>query len=298
MDRLAAMEAFVRVIDTGSFSAAAKQLSVGQSALSKMIAQLEERLCARLLLRSTHGLAPTEAGRSFYECAKRLVREAENAELAAHDAATALSGRLRICAAVSFARAHVIPHLPRFLAEHPALNLDMVFDDRHIDLVEAGIDLGLRVGSLSNSTLITRKLGQCQRRVIGTSTYFKAAGMPRIPLDLQKHQVIIHDQPVGGSVWTFRQGAVEATIRVSGRIRTNTASAIRQCVLADLGVAIVSEWMFGAELGAEKVKSVLRDWSLPPVEVWAIFPMGRQASAKARAFVSFIAKQMSDAGAC
>jgi DNA-binding transcriptional LysR family regulator len=181
MDRLAAMDAFVRVVDAGSFSGAAKQLRVGQSAVSKAIAQLEGRLRVRLLLRSTRGLAPTEAGWTFYERAKRSVEDADEAEFGARGAATTLSGRLRFHATVAFGRLKVIPCLPVFLAQHPALDVDIVLDDRSNDLVEAGIDIGLRVGQLVNSTLTTREIGQCQRRVIGTPSYFKAAGEPRTP---------------------------------------------------------------------------------------------------------------------
>jgi len=292
MDRFAAMDAFIRVVDAGSFSGAAKQLRMGQSAVSKAIVQLEERLSVRLLLRSTRGLKPTEAGRNFYERAKRCIEEADGAELAARGAAATLSGRLRVQATVAFGRLHVIPPLPAFLAQHPALDVDIVLDDRNIDLVEFGIDIGLRVGQLSNSTPAARKIAQCQRRVIGTASYFKAAGVPRIPADLVRHQVIIYEQPLGGPTWTFRQGATEASVSLGGRVRLNTTVGVRKCVLADLGVAIASEWMFAPELRDKTVKAVLADWSLPPVEAWAIFPTGRQASAKARAFASFIERQM------
>ena len=146
MDRLAAMEAFVRVIEAGSFSGAAKQLRVGQPAVSKTIAQLEDRLGVRLLLRSTHGLTPTDAGRDFYERAKRSIEDVEEAEAAARGAAVSLSGLLRVNAPVTFARLHVIPRLPIFMAEHPLLDVEIVLDDRDIDLIEAGIDVALRIG--------------------------------------------------------------------------------------------------------------------------------------------------------
>ena len=292
MDRLTAMDAFVRVVDAGSFSGAAKQLRMGQSAVSKAIVQLEERLNVRLLLRTTRGLMPTEAGRNFYERAKRCIEEADEAELAARGAAATLSGCLRIQATVTFARLHVIPCLPAFLAQHPALDVDLVIDDRNINLVEFGIDIGLRVGQLRNSTLTARKIAQCQRLVIGTPSYFNAAGVPRMPADLMRHQVITYEEPLGGAAWTFRQGATEAPVSVGGRVHLNTTLGVRGCVLADLGLAIASEWMFAPELREKTVKAVLADWSLPPVEAWAIFPTGRQASAKARAFASFIERQM------
>jgi len=194
---------------------------------------------------------------------------------------------------VAFGRLHVIPRLPGFLAQHPDLDVDIVLDDRNIDLVEAGVDVGLRVGQLSNSTLTARKVAQCQRRVIGTPLYFNAAGVPRIPADLVTHQVIIYEQPLGGPTWTFRQGGVEVSVTLGGRVRLKTTVGVQNCVLADLGLAVASEWMFAPELKAKTVKTVLEDWSLPPVEAWAIFPTGRQASAKARAFASFIESQLS-----
>ena len=296
MDRLAAMDAFIRVVDAGSFSGAASQLRMGQSAVSKAIAQLEERIRVRLLLRSTHGLTPTEAGRIFYERAKRSVEEAEEAEFGARGAVTTLSGRLRIHATVAFGRLCVLPRLPGFLAQHPALDVDLVIDDRNIDLVETGIDIGLRAGQLSNSTLTARKIAQCQRRVIGTPSYFNTAGVPQSPADLMAHQVIIYEQPLRGPTWSFRQGAAEVSVHLGGRVRLNSAVGVRACVLADLGLAVASEWMFAPELEAKTVKPVLTDWLLPPVEAWAIFPAGRQASAKARAFASFIETQMSIGG--
>ena len=247
----------------------------------------------RLLLRSTHGLTPTEAGRIFYERAKRSVEEAEEAEFGARGAVTTLSGRLRIHATVAFGRLHVIPLLPAFLAQHPALDVDIVLDDRNIDLVEFGIDVGLRVGQLSHSTLTARKIAQSQRGVIGTPSYFKAAGVPRIPTDLVAHQVIIYEEPLGGPTWSFRQGQREVSVSLGGRVRLNSAVGVRACVLADLGLAVASEWMFAPELKAKTVKPVLTDWSLPPVEAWAIFPTGRHANAKARAFASFIENRMS-----
>jgi DNA-binding transcriptional LysR family regulator len=296
MDRLAAMAAFVRVVDAGSFSGAAQQLRMGQSAVSKAIAQLEERLRVRLLLRTTHGLTPTEAGRNFYERAKRSIDEVDEAELAARDTAATLSGPLRIQATVAFACLHVIPCLPAFLAQHPALDIDIVLDDRNIDLVEFGFDMGLRAGQFRNSSLTARKIGQCQRRVIGTPSYFNAAGVPRTPADLVAHQVIIYEQPLGGPKWTFQQGVAEASLSLGGRVHLSTAVGVRECVLADLGLAIASEWMFARELKAKTVKAVLVDWSLPPVEAWAIFPAGRQSGAKALAFASFVESQMSESG--
>src|ERR1700731_3308935 len=158
MDRLAAMETFVAVIDAGSFSAAARRLNVGQPAVSKLIAQLEDRLNVKLLVSSTRGLTATEAGLKYYERARRSIEEAEEAELAARGAGSGLAGKLRISAAVTFARILLMPRLPEFLARHPGLEIDAILDDRNIDLVQEGIDVALRMGRLVDSALAGRRI--------------------------------------------------------------------------------------------------------------------------------------------
>jgi len=294
MDRLAAMEAFIRVVDAGSFSGAARQLRIGQPAVSKTIAQLEDRLGVRLLLRSTHGLTPTEAGRNFYDRAKRVVEESDEAELAARGAAGTLSGRLRFCAPVTFARLHLMPRLSAFLTRHPGLDIDIVLDDRDIDLVAAGIDVALLIGRLADSAVTARLIGQCQRRVIGTPAYFALRGVPETPVDLLAQEAIIHAQRDGQQTWTFRRGTSETTVTVNGRLRVSAMEGVREGVLAGLGFAVVSEWSFAPELNSGAVISVLEEWSLPPVDLRVAFPTGRQASAKARAFASFMEAEISN----
>jgi DNA-binding transcriptional LysR family regulator len=292
MDRLSAMETFVRVIEAGSFSGAATQLRVGQPAVSKTIAQLEDRLGVRLLLRSTHGLTPTEAGRNFYERAKRSIEEVEEAELAARGAAATLSGRLRVCAAVTFARMHVVPRLPIFRAAHPALDIDIVMQDGDKDLVASGIDVALRMTPLRDLTLPARKIATCRRRVMATPTYLAEHGRPESPSELTEHQAVVYEQRLGGPTWVFRKGNVEASATMAGRLHVSAAEGVREAVLAGMGYAIASEWMFTAEIRAGSVVSVLDDWALPDVELFVVFPTGRQASAKARAFAVFMENEL------
>ena len=289
MDRLTAMETFVCVVESGSFSAAARLLNVGQPAVSKTIALLEERLSVRLLLRSTRGLMPTEAGQAFFARAKRAIEEAEEAEIAARGAGSNLSGRLRVCAAVTFARLHIVPAIGRFLEAHPDLNVDMVLDDRNVDLLEEGIDIALRMGRLEDSSMTARKIGEVPRLVVGTPAYFKRAGIPASPADLSSHQAIVYNQRGGGGAWTFRRESSEVAVVVSGRVATTAAEGIRAAVLANLGLAVVSEWMFSPELKSGEVCPVLNDWRLPPIELWAVFPGGRMVNAKTRAFLNFLA---------
>ena len=291
MDRLQAMAAFVRVVETGSFSAAARQLNVGQPAISKTIAQLEDRLQVRLLLRSTHAFKPTDAGVRFYERARLAIQEVDEAELEARGAGAGLSGRLRVSAATTFARLMVMPRLPEFLAQHPSLDIDVILDDRVIDLVTESIDIALRLGTLANSTAVARKIASGRRSVVATPSYLAHAGMPRLPADLAHHHALIYSQL--GDNWRFRQGDAEASVTVRGRLRVSAAEGIRAAVLADMGLAVTSDWMFAPELASGAVQRVLSDWTLPPIDLWAIFPTGRLASAKARAFAEFVQSVLS-----
>jgi DNA-binding transcriptional LysR family regulator len=288
MDRLATMEAFVLVVDTGSFSAAARRLNVGQPAVSKTIAQLEDRLGVKLLARTTRGLTATEAGLNFYERARRSIEEAEEAELSARTAGSSLTGRLRICAAVTFARIHIIPRLPEFLARHPELEMEVVLDDRNIDLVQEGIDVALRMGRLVDSTLTARRLASSSHAVLATPTYFARSGEPARPSDLAGHEAVIYDQRGGGSTWPFQRDGTQIAITLKGRLRVTAAEGLRAAVLANAGLAIVSEWMFAPEIADGTVKVVLKDWQLPRMDLWAVFPAGRTATAKARTFAEFV----------
>lgn len=291
MDRLAAMETFVRVVETGSFSAAARTLNLGQPAVSKTIAQMEARLGVRLLMRSTRGLSPTEAGQSFYDRARRAIEEADEAELVARGAGAGLTGRLRVCAAVTFARLHVIPRLPKFLAAHPGLTMDVMLDDRVTDLVEEGVDIALRMGSLEDSSSLTaRKVASVPHYVVGTPAYFTQSGVPATPADLTAHEAVIYTRE--GGTWRFRHGSIEVSVSVSGPLRVNAAEGVRSAVLANMGLAIVSAWMFTPELASGDVRTVLTDWSLPLLDLWAVYPTGRLPTAKARAFAAFVEAEL------
>ena len=168
----------------------------------------------------------------------------------------------------------------------------MVLDDRNVDLIEAGIDVALRMGDLVDSGLTARKIAQGRRLVLGTPAYFERAGEPLTPADLVSHQAIVYDQRGGGAVWTFQQGTANTAVTLRGRLRITAAEGIREAVLAGLGLTVSSEWMFVPELRAGTVMTVLQDWTLPPIDLWAVFPTGRQASAKARAFVAFVESRM------
>src|SRR6266481_6642956 len=294
MDRLGTMETFVRVVETGSFSAAARDLKIGQPAVSKSIAQLEDRFGVRLLLRSTRGLTPTEAGQNFYERARKIIDEARDADSAVSDAAAGLSGRLRVAAGVTIARLHIVPRLHLSLDQHPNLALDLLLSDRTGDLIQEGVDISFRAGVLSDSSVIARKVATSRRLVVGTPAFFEQSGVPETPTDLSRHAAVIYtmERAGGGDTYTFRQGASDIAVTLSGRLRVNAAEAVRAAVLSGLGYAIASEWMFAPELASGAVLAVLTDWVLPPLDFWALFPTGRMVTAKARAFANFVQAEL------
>lgn len=293
MDRYQAMATFIRVVDTGSFSAAARQLGVGQPAVSKTIAQLEARLQVSLLIRSTHGLTPTEAGQNFYERARNAIQEADEAELAAKGAGAGLSGRLRVSAATTFARLHIIPKLPLFLAQNPHLTVEIILDDRMIDLVAEGVDISLRMGTLADSTAVARRVATGGRSVLATPAYLKRAGIPQSPADLATHEAIIYSQLP--SSWSFLRDGAAVSVSVSGRLKVSAAEGVRAAVLADMGLTIASDWMFAPELEDGAVVRVLEAWSLASIDLWAVFPAGRMMTAKARQFADFVESIMKPA---
>ena len=235
---------------------------------------------------------PTEAGQHFYEHAKLSIEEADQADLAARGAGNGLSGRLRICGPVTFARLHVIPHLPNFLAEHPALEGDITLEDRRIDLIESGCDVALRMGDLADSALTVRKIAQARRLVIGTRSYFEAAGEPRTPTDLVGHRAVIHNYCGEGTLWTFRQGTIGTSVTLNGKVRISAAEGVREA--GTVGRRVRHRLGMDVRAGAGGRNRPLRAAGLGAAagRPLAVFPTGRRASAKARAFASFIEAQL------
>jgi DNA-binding transcriptional LysR family regulator len=293
VDRLRAMATFVRVVETGSFSAAARHLNIRQPAVSKGMAQLEERLGVRLLMRSTHCLTPTEAGNTFYAHACRAIEQVDEAECAARGTHAALTGSLRVSASVTFGKLHILPHLPLFLRAHPNLSIDLVLDDRVIDLIGEGVDVGLSSDPLPSSSLAASRLATSHRLVLGAPGYFERAGIPATPADLSGHAAVIYTRDPGGTdTWRFCQRDSDISVSLSDRLRVSSSEGVRVAVLGGLGLAVAPRWMFAAELAQGAVRPVLAEWSLPATSIWAVFPTGRKASAKARAFATFVATEL------
>jgi DNA-binding transcriptional LysR family regulator len=284
MDRLGAMAQFVRVVEAGSFSSAARVLGQGQPAVSKAVAQWEERLGVRLLTRTTRAVTLTDAGRVFYERAKATLDAAEEAEAAAKGAGASLSGRLRVCAPVTFARLHIMPTLPAFMAAHPGLELDLVLDDRRIDLVEEGIDIAIRAGALADSSMVATHIAEGRRQVVGSPDFWRANRAVAAPADLTALPFIAYGEAPGGLDWVFAKSGTTELLRCTSKLRVNALEGVREAVFAGIGFAILSEWSASDAVSNRLAETRLDDYRLPSVDLWAIFPAGRQPSARARIF--------------
>jgi len=293
MDRLGLMETYIRVVETGSFSSAARHLNVGQPAVSKSIAQLEKLLGVRLLIRSRGGLKPSEAGQTYYENARRTIAHAEEADSTARATNAGLTGRLRVSAGTTFTKLYLMPRLSAFLAEHPNLSIEFVLHDGKIDPVKEGMDIGLRYGPLRDCALVGRRLARTRRLVLGTPSYFHRVGIPGSPTDLLDREAVIDTRDIGEiNTWRFRKDDLETPVHMTGRLRLNASEAVRAAVLGDLGFTIASQWAFAPELASGEVCPVLTEWTLPDIELWVVFPMGRMTNAKARAFAAFVEREI------
>jgi DNA-binding transcriptional LysR family regulator len=287
MDRLHAMEIFVRVVEGGSLTAAARATGIGQPAVSKTIAALENQLGVVLLLRTARLMTPTDAGHHFYDRARRILDEADEAWGSARGEGAALSGRLRVCAPVTFARLNMVPHVGQFMDQHPDLKLDLVLDDRNVDLIAENIDVALRMGSLPDSSLTAKKIGSSSRMVVASPAYLERCGIPASPAALAYHGAITYAQPVMDDEWRFQKGTTESAIRLTSRLTVTAAEGLREAIIAGIGIGIVSHWMMQQDIDAGTVTQLLTDWQLPRIDLWAVFPSGRLTSTRARVFINW-----------
>ena len=298
MDKLQAMQTLVRVVELGSFSAAARELGSTQSAVSKQVAALEKQLGAQLLARSTRALKLTEAGERYVEQARRLVAEVAEAESELRAGEHRLQGWLRVAASATFGRMKLMPLVQSFLAAHPGVKVDLRLDDGFIDLVEQGIDVAVRIGELPDSSLVARRIGTVRRAVVARRGYFEQQGLapPRQPADLQQHDCVIFSELRTGPVWTFEAGPGAdvpagslASVRVAGRLRTNSGEAVREAVLAGMGLAYAPGWLFEPEVARGDVQVAMPHWLGRPLPMQLVSPPQRQLSGKVKAFADHLA---------
>jgi DNA-binding transcriptional LysR family regulator len=288
MDRLDAMTAFVKAAEAGSLSAAARALGLSLPSVSRQIKALEQHLGGRLLLRSTRRLALTESGRAYFERAKRILGEVDDAERALSSDPATPSGRLHVSAPALIGRLHVAPLLPQFLAQHAKVSVDLTFIDRPVDLIEEGIDLALRIGPLAPSRLVARKLGHVHLVVCAAPDYLMRRGTPQRPEDLAAHDCLVFAAVPEGADWHFQRGARKLTLRVPARLKANTLDPLVEAALGGAGLVRAPCWQVAEAIAAGRLIRVLGEHERPAAPIHALFPPGHPLPTKVRAFVDFL----------
>ena len=288
MDRLHLMRIFARTVETGSFSAVAREQGIGQPNVSRHVAALEQYLGTRLLHRSTRKLTLTPEGERYYTQARRVLDAVEEAESTARGEDKP-SGLLRVACPTILARSHILPRIRTLLDRYPAMDLDLQIGDRFIDLIEEGVDLAIRVGVLDDSPLRARRIGTSERVCVASPEYLALHGAPLLPEDLSRHNCIVYSLARSGSTWPFR--STEVTIK--GRLTVNTPDGIHRAVLDGLGIAYAPVWLFQNELIEGKVEALLLNEAGPFAPIHIVYPAKRLLPRRASAFMDFIAEEFS-----
>jgi len=291
MDRLRLMETFCRVVESGSFSAVARELNTTQSAVSKQVQALETQLGAKLLVRSTRSHSLTEAGQLYYDRCRQVLDTLEEARIEVHSAEHDIAGMLRVSAPAAFGRQHIVPRLPGFYARYPHIKIDLLLDDSFVDLVAAGVDVAFRVGELKDSRLVARRIGTAHRAALASHDYLARHGEPQHPDDLANHQCVVYTGLANPNEWTFLDEAgAPITVRVNGRFQSNSSEATRQAVCEGLGICYSTLWVYGPDIRAGQVKPVLTRFRLPSLPLNVVFQPARRPSLKVNHFVNYFAE--------
>ncbi|AMO97605.1 bacterial regulatory helix-turn-helix, lysR family protein [Collimonas fungivorans] len=291
MDQLAAMRAFRRVVETGSFTAAAAELNQSHTIVSRQVRQLELELGAQLLNRTTRRFALTEAGQEYYERSRHIIDQLDDAAQAVSAHQARPSGVLRINAPMAFGTLELTQWLPQFILANPQLKVDLVCNDRLVDIIEEGFDVALRLTrALPDSTLVAKRLASCGILLAAAPDYLKRHGVPQQPADLAQHNCLTYTLAQKPNEFLFQAAdGSEHAVTVRGNLQANTGIALRSAALAGLGIAATSSFIVHDDLRRGDLLHVLPEFTLKPRDLFAIYPQNRHLSPKVRAFVDFAA---------
>jgi len=293
MDVMHSMAVFRRVVEAKNFSAVARETSMSQSTVSKHIAALEERLGTKLLNRSTRSIQLTEAGKEYYHHCIRILNDFQEAEASIGKGKIKPTGNLRISTSAAFGRSFILPQLNDFFRAYPDIKIDMLFEDNYTDLVKEGIDLAIRTGPLEDSTLIARKIGTTPRVVVASTEYLVKYGRPRKPADLVKHNCLIHSLQKSPDQWYFNSTQKgDESVRVVGNLKANSPDAIRDAVVAGLGIAVVCEWFVREDIKQGRLKTILPEYRPTAYDIHAIYPERKFVPQKVKHMIEFLAEKM------
>jgi len=292
MDRLDAMRLFVAIGDAGSLSAAARKLKVPLPTVSRKLAQLEEHLGVRLIVRTTRKFVLTEPGRTYLDSCRRLLGEIEEAERMAAGEYDAPKGRLYITAPIVFGRLHVLPVTLAFLKAYPEVDLRLSLADRITDMIEDGIDIAVRIAQLADSSLIAARVGAVRLVTCASPAYLKANGTPRAPSDLVQHHCIASANLSATDRWLYRIDGEDRTVPIRSRLAITTAEAAIDAAVAGIGITRVLSYQAAAAVKAGKLRLLLRPFDLPEIPVSLVHPQARLTPPKVRAFLDFAAPRL------
>lgn len=285
---LSAIEAFVETVRAGGMAAAARKLGSTRARVSRQVQQLETALGAQLLVRTTRALRLTEAGSAYLEVAEAaLTQLAEGARRVAEGQGR-VSGVLRVNAPMSFGVRMLGPLLPRFLAVHPVLELQLTLSDEFIDPIRSGHDVTLRIGQLADSGLIARRLMDAPRLLAAAPGYLVEHGTPAHPVELERHRCLNYSYSSTGGIWALRRGAEELKVAAEGPLCANNGDVLLAAAEAGLGLVLLPEFIVGDALAAGRLVEVLPDWRPPPIAVHALYPPNRQLPLRTRRFLDFL----------
>ena len=290
MDKLDAMRVFVRVVETGSFSQAARDLNVSQPTASKQLAALEARLGTQLLARNSRSLAVTPAGQDYYEATVRILADIDDVEEKVVEGQSTPSGLVRVTLAPAFGRMYVIPRLLAFRERFPDVAIEMEVSGRHVDLIEEGIDVAIRIGRLPDSALVARHIGDMRMITLASAGYLASHGTPQTLDALRTHQRIRYVYQGDLVGWGFQVDGRPVTLDGGGAFRTNDAEHVRGAVLAGLGIAHHASWLFTDVLASGEVVQMLEQHVPPPFPISAVTAAGRRMPSRVRHFIDFLAE--------
>ncbi|HEB86698.1 MAG TPA: LysR family transcriptional regulator [Gammaproteobacteria bacterium] len=295
MDRLNCMRAFIAVVEAGGFSRAAGKTRLSKSLLSKYVAQLECDLNARLLNRSTRKVSTTPTGQAYYERSVPILAELDELESSVQANQRMPRGELRISAPVSFAEQYLISLISAFSKSWPDLKIELIFSDRMVDLAEEGVDVALRIADLPDSSLVARRLCPVRTIVCASPAYLRQAGRPKHPLELTQHQAIFDSNIPGKQQWLFREQGKKQVITMQGSITVNSVRAVRQLLLADLGVAMCPDFVVADDIQAGRLDELLTDYAFHDMALYAVYLHRRHLSVKVRLLIDALVEKFSSA---
>lgn len=298
MDEFKSIRTFIKVVQSGSFSAAARDVS-SISAISRQIKRLEKALGVRLLNRNTRSLSLTDAGRRFYERVTAIAQDLDKATAEVRSLQEDVRGTLRVALRVTVGTTIVVPALPEFLARHPDLNIDIVLTDERKDLIAENLDVALWLGNIPDADIVARRLTPSQRIVCAAPSYLERHGAPQLPEDLLNHQCVLYDPPSYGDQWSFTKDGKQTTVNVKGPLRTDNGLVLMSAGINGLGLFVVHEWLVRNLLAEGKVVRVMEDYVVNPrpgdAELYAVYPSSRGLSRTIRVFVDFLTELFSAA---